>query len=112
MEGRAHSYNNLTLVRTCIVNSFTEQEAMHKKQHTGEQIKEIISMELHDAKKLLLENYKMYLEAHTGVVRSVLISSDDKYIISCSNDTTVRIWSIQEQKQEAILLGHTIFCWV
>lgn len=32
--------------------------------------------------------------------------SDNKYIASASNDNTIRIWSLVEYKQEAVLLNH------
>ena len=44
---------------------------------------------------------------HFSYVNSVAITSDHKYIISGSDDKTVRIWNLVENKQEAVLEGHT-----
>ena len=40
-------------------------------------------------------------------VRSVAITSDNKYIVSGGMDKTVRIWNLQDKTQEAVLQGHT-----
>ena len=34
------------------------------------------------------------------------MTSDDKYVISCSSDFTVRIWNLLEKTQETVLQGH------
>ena len=47
------------------------------------------------------------LQGHTGSVRSVAITSDNKYIVSGGYDKTVRIWNLQDKTQEAVLQGHT-----
>jgi WD40 repeat protein len=50
-----------------------------------------------------------YLSGHTGCVNSVCMSHDGRFIISGSLDTTVRIWSLANKTQEAVLTGHTDF---
>ena len=47
------------------------------------------------------------LHGHTHTINSVAITSDDKYIVSCGFDNTVRIWNLQDKIQEAVLQGHT-----
>ena len=42
------------------------------------------------------------LQGHTDSVRSVAITSDNKYIVSGGNDKTVRIWNLQDKTQEAV----------
>ena len=49
----------------------------------------------------------MITEGHTENVASLALTSDDKYIISGSEDKTVRIWNRSEKRQEAVLKGHT-----
>ena len=35
------------------------------------------------------------------------MTSDNKFIVSGSEDTTVRIWNLLQKSQEAVLEGHT-----
>ena len=41
--------------------------------------------------KQLQSNFKIFLEGHTNYLRSVAVTSDNKYIISGSLDKTIRI---------------------
>ena len=43
------------------------------------------------------------LEGHTHAVNSVVLTSDEKYIVSCSGDKTIRIWSLQAKTLESTL---------
>lgn len=47
------------------------------------------------------------LVGHDGTVLSVCVSPDGKYVISGSADFTVRIWSLSNNLQEAVLAGHS-----
>ena len=47
------------------------------------------------------------LKGHTKCIMSVAVTSDSKYIVSGSEDKTVRIWSIEEKKEIGCLNGHT-----
>ena len=67
----------------------------------------IASMPVEAAKNLLIEDYGLYLEGHIGSVRSLAITSDNKYIVSGGNDKAVRIWNLQDKMQEGVLYGHT-----
>ena len=55
----------------------------------------------------LAQENKIFLSAHTSVIRSILITKDNQYIISASNDRKIRIWNYQYQVQEFVLIGHT-----
>ena len=39
-------------------------------------------------------------------VRSLVITKDDKYIISGSNDSTVRVWNFLKKTEETAFIGH------
>ena len=69
-------------------------------------INQISSIKIEDAKHLLAQAYGLFLEGHTGPVMSIALTSDNKYIVSGSNDCTVRVWSLQDKIQQALLLGH------
>ena len=59
--------------------------------------------------KELERDYKLFLEGHTSYVNSVAITSDNKYIISGSDDNTIRIWNLLKKRQETVLEGHTSY---
>ena len=46
------------------------------------------------------------LQGHTDMVFSISISRNDLYIVSASNDKTIRIWDRRNKIQESILVGH------
>ena len=57
---------------------------------------------------LLNKTQEAVLEDHNSSVTSVVVSCDNKYIISGAFfDDTIRIWNILEKKLEAVLVGHT-----
>ena len=59
---------------------------------------------------ILADKHKFFLHGHTSPIYKVLITSDSKYIITGSSgldDYSLRIWNLQERKQEAILTGHS-----
>ena len=43
------------------------------------------------------------MQGHLYGVNTLTVSSDNKYIISGSNDRTIRIWNFLEKKQEIVL---------
>ncbi|KAH7176198.1 hypothetical protein EDB81DRAFT_850169, partial [Dactylonectria macrodidyma] len=47
------------------------------------------------------------LEGHSDSVLSVVFSHDSKLVASASDDTTVRIWSVETGKCEQVLEGHS-----
>ena len=47
------------------------------------------------------------MQGHTGTVWTLVCTNDFEYIVTGSRDTTVRIWSIRENRQESVLHGHT-----
>jgi WD40 repeat protein len=47
------------------------------------------------------------LRVHTGIVRSVSLSPDDRFIISGSDNMTVCVWEVATGQQVRVLEGHT-----
>ena len=74
-------------------------------------LKNSINMNNESLKYALAKN-KIFLEAHTRNVTDIVITSDNKYIVSVSEDRTLRIWDLLSKRQECILRGHTysIYC--
>lgn len=48
---------------------------------------------------------KLDTKAHMGLIRDVLVTKDKKYLISASEDKTIRIWNIKNRKEAAKILG-------
>ncbi len=44
---------------------------------------------------------------HSSDVESVAFSPDGKYLASSSSDETVKLWSVESQKEVTTLQGHT-----
>ena len=51
--------------------------------------------------------FDLLLQGHIDWVRCVKVTSDIKYIISCSADKKIRLWNLLENRQETVLQGHT-----
>ncbi len=47
------------------------------------------------------------MKGHSQIVLSVTFSPDGKYLASGSRDNTVKLWSVESQKEVATLQGHT-----
>ena len=100
--------SKLSLTITVPVLELTEinQYYTSKMLSESEKSTQLDSMELEDAKVILQEYYGIFLEAHTGPVYSLAITSDNKFIISGGEDKTVRIWNLQDRRQVDYLQGH------
>ncbi len=42
---------------------------------------------------------------HTSIIRDLIVTSDKKYLISCSDDKTIRVWDMQTKKEVRKILG-------
>ena len=63
--------------------------------------------QINNPKRFLADYYGLFLESHTKKIENTVISFDSKYIISGSEDTTLRIWDLKNARQVAVLAGHT-----
>ena len=54
---------------------------------------------------------KPTLSGHKATVTSVVVSSDGQFIISASEDSSIKIWSIHERKEAFQLIGHSGYVW-
>ena len=66
-------------------------------------------MSVYSAKRILADKYDIFLETHHQVIRSILVSTDNKYIYSNALDGTIRIWNIGEMRQEFVFEDHSVF---
>ena len=51
-------------------------------------------------------NYNV-LKGHSEVVTSVALSQDGKLLISGSDDKTIKVWNLEDRREEFTLQGHT-----
>ena len=75
-------------------------------------LRQLNSMNPVEAKNLLESHFSLFLEGHAGFVKAVAITRDEKYIISgpefnLLQDYTIRIWKIEDKRQDGVLVGHT-----
>ncbi|OMJ87716.1 hypothetical protein SteCoe_10561 [Stentor coeruleus] len=49
---------------------------------------------------------RSFLHGHSGPVRSIILSSDSQFFISCSSDSSILIWSTLTRKSYSTLSGH------
>jgi WD40 repeat protein len=59
-----------------------------------------------DLRNLKYGRYPDFIE-HSSYVRSVAFAPDGKYLASGSADKTVKLWSLESQKEVTTLQGHS-----
>ena len=77
-----------------------------KSSEAAKSLSNLKSMNLEAIKNSLEQEHHIFLNAHLSNISKILLTSDNKYIISASKDTTIRIWNFKSIKQEAVLSGH------
>lgn len=56
-------------------------------------------------KKRLIKDYNLFIEGHSKPITSIIITSDNRFIVSGSKDCTIRVWANYQQK--FVFQGHT-----
>ncbi|XP_074649283.1 TAF5-like RNA polymerase II p300/CBP-associated factor-associated factor 65 kDa subunit 5L [Tubulanus polymorphus] len=51
------------------------------------------------------------LQGHSGAVYSSQFIGDNRYIVSCSDDTTIRLWDLKNRTNKVCYQGHTYPVW-
>ena len=67
----------------------------------------IIIVFLNEHRDEISKTCEMSLRGHTVNARWTVEMDDPAYICSASKDKTLRIWNLQNQTTEKILMGHT-----
>ena len=60
-----------------------------------------------DILALLAQEHNLYISGHTDFVLCIVLTLDNKYILSSSKDSTICIWRLQKKTLKAVLVGHT-----
>ena len=46
------------------------------------------------------------MQGHTDSIRTLAVTTDNKYVISGSDDYTIRIWNFFERREETVFTEH------
>ena len=65
-------------------------------------------MSIEEIECKLAQDHQIFLQGHIDEISAILITSDNKYIISASRDSTIRIWFFEDSSQVAVLKGHAM----
>ena len=58
--------------------------------------------------KFFKQRQESILEDHTDRLRCVAVTTHNKYVISCSDDNTIRLWNLLKKTQETIVENHIL----
>ncbi|KAK3591880.1 hypothetical protein CHS0354_005083 [Potamilus streckersoni] len=61
--------------------------------------------------KKSVEKEVLTLRSHSSTVYQTCFTADSKYLLSCSEDTTVRLWSMESYKNVVCYRGHNYPVW-
>ena len=64
------------------------------------------------AEDFLIKHHGLFIKGHTNIISSLVLSKDNKWIVSGSWDKTIRLWSFPEARQKAVLdnLPSAVYC--
>ena len=69
-------------------------------------ISKINLLDTDNAKYQLEKEHNIFLEAHSHAVTSLVITAENKYLISGDETGEIRVWNLQSMRQEGVLRGH------
>ncbi|OMJ79894.1 hypothetical protein SteCoe_19980 [Stentor coeruleus] len=127
LENLRREYNSLNNKIILDENEFIKAKEILKKnlmfeypcytqiEGTLTKISKLIQNNLKGANTHIIESeYGLLIQGHTSEINSLVISSDNKYLVSGSgsyldngSDNTIRIWNLLERRQELVFQGHT-----
>ena len=88
-------------------------EVKSRKKKYFEQIQQKSELEAKVFKKIeenkLTQDSELnvYLEDHRETLRTVVFTSDNKYLVSSYNECSIIVWNLIEKRQDCVLQGHT-----
>ena len=88
-------------------HEFTEIEKFYAMDFYKESrfLSQLSTMNRVDALNLLEKDYGLYIESHKSPITCVATSS--RYIVTSSNDNSIRIWNVEDRKQVGVFRGYT-----
>ena len=76
----------------------------------GDELKSDVHYRINKLTKQKFESFQnnrvTLLQAHSGSVYSSAFTHDDKFLLTCSEDTTIRLWDLHLLNNRAIFCGH------
>ena len=60
----------------------------------------IRSVNLHniaDSKRILERDYELFLEGHTNMIKSLVLTNDNKHLIPGDSSGEIRVWNFQDK---------------
>ena len=88
-----------------------EVQCTDKLSESSRKLDHLRTMNLTDLKDVLIQNHQIFLEAQISGIHTISITSDNKYVIYASSEMNIRIWNIENNRQEPFLqLDYYITC--
>ena len=51
-------------------------------------------------------DYELFLEGHTNMIKSLVLTNDNKHLIPGDSSGESRVWNFQDNSEEYVLRGH------
>lgn len=79
----------------------------NKKKALFKQHSLFTSSEISEAKRILKEDFKLFVESHSDDITVCALTPNSKLLISGGKDQILRIWELEHKRQIGNLIGHT-----